>query len=66
MELAKECFNLYSSMESPHYYLTPISTEAPHILSDAGLQREPDVTTVIGVATMHVDPCGQHSQPSGQ
>ena len=56
MELAKERFHLDSSMESPHYYLTPISTEAPYILSDAGLQHKPDVTTVIGVAAMHVNP----------
>ena len=43
-------------MELPHYYLTPIYTEAPYILSNAGLQHEPDVTTVIGVAAMCVDP----------
>ena len=56
VELAKEHFNLDSSMESPHYYLTPVSTEAPYILSDAGLQHEEDVTRVIGVAAMRVDP----------
>ena len=56
MEPAKECFSLDGSMESPHYYLTPVSTEAPYILSDAGLQREEDVTRVIGVAMMRVDP----------
>ena len=56
MESAKEHFSLDSSMESPHYYLTPIYTEAPYILSDAGLQCEEDVTRVIGVATMRVDP----------
>ena len=55
VESAKECFSLDSSMESPHYYLTPISTEAPYILSDAGLQCEEDVTRVIGVATMCID-----------
>ena len=43
-------------MELPHYYLTPVSTEAPYILSDVGLQCEDDVTRVIGVATMRVDP----------
>ena len=56
VESAKEHFNLDSMMESPHYYLTPVYTEAPYILSDTGLQREEDVTTVIGVATMRVDP----------
>ena len=56
VELAKECFNLDGNMESPYYYLTPVSTEAPYILSDVGLQRKDDVTRVIGVATMRVDP----------
>ena len=56
VESAKEHFNLDSMMESPHYYLTPIYTEAPYILSDAGLQCEEDVTTVIGVAMMRIDP----------
>ena len=56
VESAKEHFSLDSSMESPHYYLTPIYTEAPYILSDTGLQREEDVTRVIGVAAMRVDP----------
>ena len=56
MELAKERFNLDGNMESPYYYLTPVSTEAPYILSDVGLQRKEDVTRVIGVAAMRVDP----------
>ena len=56
MESAKECFSLDSMMQSPHYYLTPIYTEALYILSDAGLQCEQDVTTVIGVAAMRIDP----------
>ena len=56
MESAKEHFSLDSRMESPHYYLTPIYTEALYILSDAGLQNEEGVTTVIGVAMMHIDP----------
>ena len=43
-------------MESPYYYLTPVSTEAPYILSDAGLQCKEDGTRVIGMAAMHVDP----------
>ena len=56
VESAKERFNLDGNMESPYYYLTPVSTEAPYILSDIGLQREDDMTRVIGVAVMHVDP----------
>ena len=56
VELAEEHFSLDSSMESPHYFLTPVYTEAPYILSDTGLQREADVTRVIGVAAMRVNP----------
>ena len=56
VELAKERFKLDGNMESPYYYLTPVSTEALYILSDIGLQREDDVTRVIGVAAMRVDP----------
>ena len=56
MESAKECFNLDGNMESPYYYLTPVSTEALHILSDAGVQHKEGGTRVIGVAMMHIDP----------
>ena len=56
MELAKECFNLDGNMESPYYYLTPVSTEASHILSDAGVQHKEGGTRVIGVAAMRIDP----------
>ena len=56
VESAKECFNLDGNMESPYYYLTPVSTEAPYILSDAGLQHKEDETRVIGAAVMRVDP----------
>ena len=56
VESAKKHFNLDGDMESPYYFLTPIYTEAPYILSDAGLQHEVDVTRVIGVATMRVNP----------
>ena len=56
MESAKQRFNLDGNMELPYYYLTPVSTEAPHILSDAGLQRKEGGTRVIGVAVMRVDP----------
>ena len=56
MESAKERFNLDGNMELPYYYLTPVSTEALHILSDTGLQCKEGGTRVIGVAVMHVDP----------
>ena len=56
MESAKERFNLDSNMESPYYYLTPVSTEASHILSDAGVQHNEGGTRVIGVTVMRVDP----------
>ena len=56
MESAKECFNLDGNMELPYYYLTPVSTEASHILSDTGVQHKEGGTRVIGVAAMHVDP----------
>ena len=45
MDSAKKRFNLDGNMELPYYYLTPVSTEAPYILSDVGLQREEDVTS---------------------
>ena len=55
MESAKEHFNLENRLDSPHNYLTPIYTEAPYILSDAGLQAEDGRATVIGVTTVGVD-----------
>ena len=55
VESAKEHFSLDNKIESPHYYLTPIYTEAPYILSDAGLQTEEGGATVIGVATVGID-----------
>ena len=39
----------------PHYYLTPVHTEAPYILSDAGLQAADGSAMVIGVATVGID-----------
>ena len=55
VESAKEHFSLDNRIESPHYYLTPIYTEAPYILSDAGLQTEEGGATVIGGATVGID-----------
>ena len=56
VESAKERFKLDDNMESPYYYLTPVSTEAPYILSDVGLQSKDDMTRVIGVAAMRINP----------
>ena len=55
MESAKEHFSLENRLEWSHYYLTPVYTEAPYILSDAGLQAEDGRATVIGVATVGID-----------
>ena len=55
MESAKEHFSLENRLDSPHYYLTPIYTEAPYILSDAGLQAEDGRATVIGVTAVGID-----------
>ena len=38
IESAKEHFSVENGLDAPHYYLTPVHTEAPYILSDAGLQ----------------------------
>ena len=56
VESAKECFNREKGLKAAHYYLTPIYTEAPYILSDAGLQGANGSATVIGVATLGVNP----------
>ena len=42
-------------LDAPHFYLTPVYTEALYILSDAGLQAEDGSATVIGVATVGID-----------
>ena len=55
VESAKEHFSLEDRLDLPHYYLTPVHTEAPYILSDAGLQTEEGGATVIGVAVMGID-----------
>ena len=44
-----------NGLDLPHYYLTPVHTEAPYILSDAGLQAADGSATVIGVATVGID-----------
>ena len=55
VESARECFSGENGLEMPHYYLTPVHTEAPYILSDAGLQATDGSATVIGVAVVGVD-----------
>ena len=56
MESAKEHFNGEEGLIVAYYYLTPVYTEAPYILSDVGLQAADGSATVIGVATVGVDP----------
>ena len=56
MESAKEHFNREKGLEAAHYYLTPVYMEAPYILSDAGLQGADGTATIIGVATLGVNP----------
>ena len=55
MESAKEHFSLENRLDAPHYYLTPVYTEAPYILSDAGLQAEDGRATMIGVTVVGID-----------
>ena len=55
MESAKEHFNLEKGLDMPHYYLTPVYTEALYILSDAGLQAKDGRAMVIGVTTVGVN-----------
>ena len=56
MESAKECFNREKGLEAAHYYLTPVYTEVPYILSDTGLQATDGSATIIGVATVGIVP----------
>ena len=56
VESAKEHFNREKGLEAAHYYLTPVYTETPYILSDAGLQGADGSATIIGVAALGVNP----------
>ena len=40
VDAAREHFNREKGLEAAHYYLTPVYTEAPYLLSDVGLQAE--------------------------
>ena len=56
MDSAKEHFNREKGLEAAHYYLTPVHTEAPFLLSDAGLQAADGTATAIGVVALGVNP----------
>ena len=56
MNSAKGHFDRETGLEAPHYYLTPVYTEAPYVLSDAGLQAEYGTAMAIGVAAFGVSP----------
>ena len=56
VESAREYFSKEKGLEMAHYYLTPVYTEAPYILSDVGLQAADGSATVIGVAVVGVAP----------
>ena len=60
-ESAKEHFNGEKGLEAAHYYLTPVYTEAPYILSDAGLQAADGSATIIGGGCCRHCFQGQHS-----
>ena len=55
IESAREYFSVENRLDTPHYYLTPVYTEAPYILLDAGLQAADGSAMVIGVATVGID-----------
>ena len=53
---AKEHFGRDKGLEAVHYYLTPVYTEAPYLLSDVGLHAEDGTAMAIGVAAFGVSP----------
>ena len=56
MESARECFSGEKGLKVAYYYLTPVYTEAPYILSDVGLQAADGSAMVIGVAVVGFAP----------
>ena len=56
MNSTKEHFNREKGLEAPHFYLTPVYTEAPYLLSDVGLQAEDGTALAIGVTALEVSP----------
>ena len=53
---AKGHFERERGLEAAYYYLTPVYTEAPYILSDVGLQAADGTAMAIGVAAFGVSP----------
>ena len=56
VESAKEHFSGEKGPKAAYYYLTPVYTEAPYILSDAGLQATDGSAMIIGVAVVGIVP----------
>ena len=56
MDSAREHFNREKGLEAAHYYLTPVYTKAPYLLSDVGLQAEDGTAMAIGVTALSVNP----------
>ena len=56
MNSTNGCFKRKRGLEAPHYYLTPVYTEAPYVLSDARLQAGDGTATTMGVAAFGVSP----------
>ena len=56
MESAREHFSGEKGLKAAYYYLTPVYTEAPYILSDAGLQATDCSAMIIGVAMVGIVP----------
>ena len=56
VESAREHFSREKGLKVAYYYLTPVYTEAPYILSDAGLQAADGSAMIIGVAMVGVVP----------
>ena len=56
MDMARECFNRPKGLEASHYFLTPVYTEAPFLLSDVGLHMEDGSAIPIGVAAFGLSP----------
>ena len=56
VDSAKEHSNREKGLEAAHYYLTPVHTEAPFLLSDAGLQAADGTAMAIGVVALGVNP----------
>ena len=56
VESAREHFRREKGLKVAYYYLTPVYTEAPYILSDVGLQAADGSAMVIGVDVVGIAP----------